>query len=155
MMMKKMDHCLKGRYRSKRWLLCLMNLVNESMMFIAVYKSQVLCSIVNMTFNVPNVFLLVIWRWYCIKYCYYLCYIACLFLVSLSLSLSLSLTSGTKLFCSPWLKLSRSLATCMYIGMYFFFLVMKDESDRGPNPWSSLKNELGHSLRGGNPCKPT
>ena len=55
MMMRKMDHCLKGRYPSKRWFLCLKNLVNEFKLFIAVYESQVLCNIMKLAFNVPYV----------------------------------------------------------------------------------------------------
>jgi hypothetical protein len=55
-MMRKRDPCLKGQYPSTRWLLCLRDIVNEFILFIALYKSNLLCSIFNLTFNMAYVF---------------------------------------------------------------------------------------------------
>lgn len=40
MMTRKMDPCLKGVYHSTRWFLCLKDIANELMLFIAVYNSK-------------------------------------------------------------------------------------------------------------------
>jgi len=80
-MMRKMDPCLKGQYPSTRWLLCLMDIVNEFLLFIALFKSNLLCSIFNQTFYMAYVFLFVIRRWFCKIFCNFVRYVAYLGMV--------------------------------------------------------------------------
>lgn len=70
-MTRKMDPCLKGVYHSTRWFLCLKDIVNEFMLFIAVYnwKSSYIglltWPLTCLPYVAGYVSLLTMSRWYC------------------------------------------------------------------------------------------